>query len=1099
MRKLYVSLLTALFVLTFFLNIRAQQVFWGAAYFPNLVFSLTADTSQQLALPFLKGGQEQWGFGSLELMLGKDGNIYGLNEIDGGNMFFKITKDGLFSLHHFDYATIGPMIEVEQGNFYKFSSGANGDYVAVEKIRSDGSGYQSYGFHKGIFRPEGLMVSNGAIYGVNGAGANDGAGYIFKFTPTDDLKNFQVIFNFSPLTGRKPRGRLLDGPDGFLYGVTLTGGVNDDGAIYKVRSDGSQFTKLHDFNFASGRYPVTGLVSDGSGWLYGTTTQGGTNRKGVVYKIKTDGSGYAILHNFASSSNGPKGELRYFNNYVYGYEGGLTGEDAVPMSMYRFRTNDSTNSFSRFYYTFPPELQTAGTSLLIDPAPFVPNVYATTPVNNSTVSSKNTQFIFRPIQEAVLYTMELSLTNDFANLVGRIQTDKPEFIATDLKPDTKYYVRIKSNVWPTFGPVTSFTTAPSVVANNGISSPKDGATGVSAPSLKVTAGTITGATRYTIELSTSPDFITKFVRTSSVDNQRTLIFDSLSYATKYYGRFKTNISEYGRVTSFTTRPESFSVLQEPTNQTINVDPVVVHLLVAEVTGAKRYTIQLSTSASFTTTPLEVSSIEDHQTNFIIKNLKYATRYFVRIKSNINTTWSGTYSFTTRQVIAQKRLWGVTTFYGAYDAGTVFSYSIDSASFTRHFDYETTYEFDYGDHLQGSVIHGAKGTVYFHTSSPNSTSYGGSLYTISPQGEINWIAESGMDDGNLTLTANNFIYFTVNRFFTGGTIDRYGLHSGRHDRIFNFYGTTKGVDPGSELLELQDGYLYGRANSGGIKQRGTLYRLRYDGTGFEVIHFFDQVNGSNPTGNLVVADDGYLYGTTAIGGAFGHGTIYKIRPDGSRFTKLFDFTGVNGSKPYGGVIVKGRILYGTTSEGGTNNNNGTVFKLRTDGSGFVNLHSFSGNNGSKPVAKLTLSNTTLYGMTYLGGTHAKGVIFKIETDGSQFAELYHFDSTSGGHPDGYLTLKEDTFIPSARPASMIAENPIVNVVPNPSATDFSLTFDSQHTHAVQITVADMNGHVVHKSMASSTESVRIGDSLDRGIYILKVKQGNRTTMHRLVKK
>ena len=62
--------------------------------------------------------------------------------------------------------------------------------------------------------------------------------------------------------------------------------------------------------------------------------------------------------------------------------------------------------------------------------------------------------------------------------------------------------------------------------------------------------------------------------------------------------------------------------------------------------------------------------------------------------------------------------------------------------------------------------------------------------------------------------------------------------------------------------------------------------------------------------------------------------------------------------------------------------------------------------------------------------------------------------------------------------MIAENLIVNVVPNPSATDFFLTFDSQHTHAVQITVADMNGHVVHESMASSTESVRIGDSLDR---------------------
>jgi uncharacterized repeat protein (TIGR03803 family) len=1101
MKKCYPTLL-AVITLFIFAPAYAQEVFLGTfdRYLEpaQLVFTLSADASQ-FSEPIPKNNDNLWGYDNPEILLGKDGNVYGLNQNEAGGLFYKITKDGLFIVHQFDYATMGPIIEAEQGTFYKFSSGADGNYVDIQKIKSDGSGFQYYGFYKPSFVPGKLINSGGAIYGIcTSGGTNQGSGYLFKFTPTDDLKNFKVLYNFTPATGRKPVGRLAEGTDGFLYGVTSTGGSNDAGVIYKISKDGTQYTKLYDFSFANGRYPSTGVVTDGTGWLYGTTTQGGTGRKGVLYKVKTDGSNYTVLYNFSATKNGPSGDLYYFNGNVYGYENGVAGTPSVPMNIFKIST--TTNSYSVFF-TFPANVtQTGGSDFFADPTPFVPNVFATTPANNSTVSHINTRFVFNPIKEASLYTLELSLTTDFTNPIGRAQSNKPEFIATDLKPNTKYYVRVKTNVWATFGPVTTFNTAPLVVNNNYISNPKDGATNVSAPTTKVTAGTVTGAKRYTIELSTSPDFTTKLVRTSTVDNQRTLVFDSLMYSTKYYGRFKTDISGYGKVTSFTTKAEAFAQIAEPANGGTEVDPGVIHLAITTITQAKRYTIQLSNSPSFTL-PIQVSSVEDNQTNFIVKDLKHSTQYYVRIKADINTTWSPTYSFFTNEAIAQKRLWGITPTGGAYGTGTVFSYSIDSATFTKHMDYQPTWEnegaVDGGESIQGSIIRGAKSVLYFHSATPGSSAYAGSIYQIKPDGTISWVAEVGLHEGNMTLASNDWIYTSVNSHITSGVIDRYEPTLNSWDRVYPFPGTGKGIDPGSELLELNDGYLYGRANHGGINDGGTLYRLHYDGSGFQVTHFFDNaVNGSLPSGDLVKGDDGYLYGTTAAGGTSGNGIIYKILPDGSAFTKIFEFDGTNGSRPYGGVIVKGNILYGATGAGGVNFS-GVVYSIHTDGSSFVKLHEFTGTDGRLPVAKLTLDNTVLYGMTATGGTDNKGVIFKINTNGTGFATLFNFNSTTGFQPDGYLTLKEDTFTPTSALAARTALT--VDVSPNPTTTDFSVMFHSTAEQPVQITITDLNGLTLQEYKGTSHEAVHIGETLNRGIYILKAKQGSHTTMHRLVKK
>src|SRR5258705_7930075 len=128
--------------------------------------------------------------------------------------------------------------------------------------------------------------------------------------------------------------------------------------------------------------------------------------------------------------------------------------------------------------------------------------------------------------------------------------------------------------------------------------------------------------------------------------------------------------------------------------------------------------------------------------------------------------------------------------------------------------------------------------------------------------------------------------------------------------------------------------------------GTLFSLDGNGNNFKKLHDFDDLTGANPFQAITQGPDKTLYGTAAMGGALTFGTIFKINPDGTGFTKLLDFDdAVNkGLAPYAALLVgqDGR-LYGTTNGGGSNNN-GTMFSFNTDGSGFKKLFDFGGTNG-----------------------------------------------------------------------------------------------------------------------------------------------------------
>jgi len=128
------------------------------------------------------------------------------------------------------------------------------------------------------------------------------------------------------------------------------------------------------------------------------------------------------------------------------------------------------------------------------------------------------------------------------------------------------------------------------------------------------------------------------------------------------------------------------------------------------------------------------------------------------------------------------------------------------------------------------------------------------------------------------------------------------------------------------VQTPDGFLYGMTYSGGPTTLGTLFRVSLDGK-FKVVHVFENADGRNPQGGLVLGVDGNLYGTTSVGGAHGFGTIFRMSTANGdyRVLRSFGAKGKHGFAAEGLVANPDGTFYGTTCGGGVNGS-GNVYKL-----------------------------------------------------------------------------------------------------------------------------------------------------------------------------
>lgn len=172
--------------------------------------------------------------------------------------------------------------------------------------------------------------------------------------------------------------------------------------------------------------------------------------------------------------------------------------------------------------------------------------------------------------------------------------------------------------------------------------------------------------------------------------------------------------------------------------------------------------------------------------------------------------------------------------------------------------------------------------------------------------------------------------------------------------------------------------------------------------FQVLYHFNFSDSMAPfpQGQLLLSGTN-LYGTTEGGGDYQDGSIYRISTNGMDFKTIRSFTAMNetaftnadGAMPMAGLVLWSNQLFGTTYEGGSGTR-GTVFGVNTDGTGFAVLNNFNGANGKAPYVGLTLADGVLYGATAAGGISNKGAIFSVNPDGSNFLLVKSFLPTEG---------------------------------------------------------------------------------------------------------
>jgi uncharacterized repeat protein (TIGR03803 family) len=237
-------------------------------------------------------------------------------------------------------------------------------------------------------------------------------------------------------------------------------------------------------------------------------------------------------------------------------------------------------------------------------------------------------------------------------------------------------------------------------------------------------------------------------------------------------------------------------------------------------------------------------------------------------------------------------------------------------------------------------------------------------------------------GGMILGVDGKLYGTTSQggVFGKGTVFRFASDSS-FTTLASFNGTN-GAGPQAESLRAADGNLYGITGAGGAMNYGTLFRVTTNGS-LTTLVSFNVTNGSFPVAGLIQAADGNLYGTTLQGGVSNWGTVFQLKTNGLLAT-LFSFDlGTNGWQPHGELLqADDGYLYGTTSGG-----NGTVFQVSTNGElstlfEFDNSHTGPAPHGSAPYTGLVQgSDGFLYGTTLLGGSNSAGTVFKISTNGT----------------------------------------------------------------------------------------------------------------------
>ena len=418
-----------------------------------------------------------------------------------------------------------------------------------------------------------------------------------------------------------------------------------------------------------------------------------------------------------------------------------------------------------------------------------------------------------------------------------------------------------------------------------------------------------------------------------------------------------------------------------------------------------------------------------------------------------------------------KLFGTNSSGGVSDGGVIFSIDENGSN------YETLYDFSKangnGYSAMGTPISVNSDWTYGTTREGGGFGFG-TIYRMATDGSMfetvyHFDETSGINpSSDLLLASNGLLYGTAMNGgeFNNGTIFQMDPTDDSFQLIhtFSIIGEL-GAKPRAALIEGSDGKIYGTTQSGGNDGSGTIYRFDLDGGNLEVVHHFstDENTGRSPSYKVYEHTNGLLYGTTIFGGSSSDeedGTIFKINKDGSGYSVLKIFNSGENGAPAGPLNSNNDgYLYGVTQNGG-DNLVGTIYRISLADESFETIHQFDVTNGISPRGELLTNNADgwIYGIANRGGNSDDGIVYRVQPDGSVFEKLIDFEGLtgSGSRPEGGLTwLTPTSFVNS--PARLEG----LSISPNPTNGPVSISWEKDFpiNKKATLNISDGQGKIV----------------------------------------
>ncbi|WP_109831016.1 choice-of-anchor tandem repeat GloVer-containing protein [Reichenbachiella versicolor] len=441
----------------------------------------------------------------------------------------------------------------------------------------------------------------------------------------------------------------------------------------------------------------------------------------------------------------------------------------------------------------------------------------------------------------------------------------------------------------------------------------------------------------------------------------------------------------------------------------------------------------------------------------------------------------------------RKLYGTTQSYyvDAFSQGSIFSFDPTTKSLTQL--YRLTGKD--GEDPSGALIEGSDGLLYGTTFSGGNSDNGVIFSLKISDGTYTKLHDLNETDGSnptgaLTLATDGNLYGAA---YAGGengdgVLFKYDLSSEIFTAIHHFERYVNGKTPIGSLIERANGKLYGLTSNGSTYKRGyrgvlfsydlneAKFKVEYsflserelsqgsftkgkngklyaitsksDESGFGMIYSYDPSTshytslyklsspwGNGPTGYLIQAKDGMLYGVTSNGGANHCGVIFRINPSDNSYTKLYDFESKTGKLPSGSLLEGNNgSLYGITRTGGNGNNSdreeggGVIFEYNLNDNSYTVLHHFDKSIGEVPVGSLIkASDGKLYGTTTRGGEIEMGVIYSYDLNGAGYSKLADFNTIRSSVGLSALVEGDDHLLygTTAVFADLFSFNPMTN--------------------------------------------------------------------------